>query len=399
MTELTERKLPIPLINLNEPNIMPLYVSEINYADHKDTIDKYVVNNSGNAVEDCITCPKGQGIDLNNGYVAIKITPPNMCELLTELNIDLVFKTFPSGISGAHSYYLACNIIGWNITHKIELLQILIKLYGNVFCNLNDYSFDKLLNYIFKYDNKYVWIIIPQFYLTTLYEYMYMFHRIFENSNDDRLIEPFVYFINRLVGDDKKYFEADTQPHYYPSYTNCIKTTLGRSNTKMLNMFLDKFHQVYLMTDSVIITALCEQSYTDIDIIMKYYLCHELKVEHKSPYDHHKWVEVLKGDNLVYFTNLICDDKIIFDIDSIHFICARSYSSNNLDLLYILLIFYPLIADDYSGLIGDRFYRCAKPIHELKKQNDELRDEFEAEFKTEIKESKLKIESECCIMM
>ena len=328
--------LPYPLKDIGD---LTICVPISNYCKHSKIIDSYATSTEtytfSNVIEhNNVVCTK------------ITITPPNLCELLRELKTDLLLCTFGS-MNFCFPYdfcphHLIHDIIRYKISHKLELLQIVINVWNKQINHIypTNKTYNDMTSMMFKYDNKDLWLIIAQFDFTMSSDYFNVIQKIFDYSHDDRLLEPLIYVTNKLI--ESKCIN-DIDDHNDEYYNKCIERSFCRNNCKMLRLFLDKLHRIFKLNSTTILSGIVRKCYDDTDLILTFYSDHELCL-----YGVYEYIisGCLINENVLYFISLICEDKIILNdvtINSIFMICVQY---DNSDMFKTLLILYPWFADE-----------------------------------------------------
>ena len=385
MTQHHLHPYPRPLVEYGD---LKIWMPCDNYDKYKSIITTYASN-----VPEC-----------KNSYDReVIITAPNLCELILKLGKKLKFCSggiyFKGDDISKTVHGFINEIVMYNFQHKLELIQAVMNLYiDKSYSSWDTYSKNtEIVEHIFSYDNEEkLWLVLSHFAFTRANEYFDIMFWIIGYSNEDRLLEPLVYFIRKLLDSN---LVKNAKQNICKYYTRCLEAAVGSytHNPRMLNLFLESFHMYYVLQSQVIVYGISREQYDEVDVILKYYPQHEYKCvndveecirDNRSFYGIKFCISYLAEHHIPYLIDLICNDRILLDDVTMSEICYRCFLFDRPDMFNAILHFYPLIADEignyklykepqcsYIDLVK-RQQRYMMYASEWKISNDELRTEL-----------------------
>ena len=332
---------------------LAIYISSSTYHANEEIINQYATSASTyNLTEDnndrITENENNEGAWQERNFVEVVITSPNLCELFQTLGSKLdicSFGKFHVYLDDTYgSFSLIEDIIRYDITHKLQLIQIIIDI--NKDKKYDPYVFD-ITDAFFKYpDNTDIWMALPMIYCRDETEYLVLCENMFKYSYDDSLLEALIFFSDRFT----KIARKSWRPYaYYLTIGHSVLDLIHHCNHRMLNVYFATFHTYVGLGIGCLISAFEREQYEDIDNMLKYYPGFEIRFKNDLLIQNELFIITsLQPKHISYFVSLICDAKINICLDSAYDICYRCIILDNQQLFEIILEFYPLIANDIT---------------------------------------------------
>ena len=320
----------------NTSNVIKIYLSSRNYKINKDTIDEYAIE----------TKP----FDDSNRFVTIKITTPNLCDLLSNLRkkieICSILKFNKSNIGTYNPCQFLIDVFS-NISDASQLIQTIVNVYYSDMKESKNYI--AVLRVSITAKDKNAWRYLPPLPGSCRNFYTNMIKEICTANEDDSHSEMVIEYLNYL-NDNLVSVNEKLSSQQCDIIIDCLMYTVSNDCLKTMQLILksDVIKQVTINLKPFLL-AVELRKFEYADELVPYVNMKATSIYPQYCTDKEcpiKKFPVLSHKSIVYLFDLINQDKFEMNLDDIENIaieCCLCYSHDARELFVYLLTYFPLV--------------------------------------------------------